>query len=427
MRRALCLLIFVAVVSPPVIETGGEPIGLAAQESQSNVGEDGDLLLEERLGLGPDSKPIKQYEQQLERELGGAFGAGDVAASTAMVQSLGLVDWLGPLAPVALSPFFGVTCLSGLSIWGPDWMTDTAMLRSPGPLQNRSLFCLFLALTVLTSVPRLTKVSKPFAQAVDRLEAYAVIVILLAIKIAESSAGDATPVALIQLGIFSFTLDALLAIMMVVNILVINSVKFFFEFMVWLTPVPLLDAIFEVCNKTVCAVLIAIYAFSPTLATVINLAMLLIAAILLHWIYRRVRFYRAMMLDPVLARVWPRYGRPPRPELIVFPKTTFGPFAAKSRIRLRRAVEGDGWSLREANFLIPEKRYELPAAAQLRIRRGWVMHSVEVSGEDGAPIVLSFSRRYNEQMLTQLAEQLGIGMSDQSYEKTQDELAYEFS
>jgi len=40
--------------------------------------------------------------------------------------------------------------------------------------------------------------------------------------------------------------------------------------MVWLTPIPLVDAIFGVCNKTLSAALMAVYAFSPLLATGIN-------------------------------------------------------------------------------------------------------------------------------------------------------------
>lgn len=423
MRRLVCLLVFIAVISPPSIDWSRVTVGVVAQDSAA-VEQPAVLAPSET--PAPDADPVDQLERQLERELGGEFGAGEVATSTAIVQSLGVADWLGPLAPVALSPFFGVTCMSGLSIWGPDWVADAPMLQRSGPLKNRALFCLFLVLTVLTSVPRLTKVSKPFAQSVDRLEAYSVIVILLAIKLAESTGSSAPPVAMLQLGFLSFTFDALLAIAMVVNILVINSVKFFFEFMVWLTPVPFLDAVFEICNKTLCAVLIAIYAFSPTLALMINLVMFLVAAIVLHWIYRRVRFYRAMILDPVLARVWSRYGQPNRPELIAFAKAPFGPFAAKSRIRLRRATEGGGWLLQEANWLMPEKKQNLPEEAKLTVRRGWVMHSIEISSNDST-MILSFSRRYDEQAIRQLAEQLGIAMSDASFEENQDELAYEFS
>jgi hypothetical protein len=301
-------------------------------------------------------------------------------------------------------------------------VTDNAVLGARGPLQSELLFAVFLALTILTSLPRLTKVSKPFAQAVDRLETYAVIVILLVIKVGASmgTAGD-EQVVLVQLGIVSFSLDTLLAIAMVINILVINSVKFFFEFMVWLTPVPLLDAVFEVCNKTLCAALMAVYAFSPTVATIINLSMLLCAAIVLRWISRRVRFYRSMILDPVIAQLWSGFGTPKRPELIVFPTEDVGPFKAKSRLRLRPTAvpQGDlgkagGWLLEEANWWMPTKSHVLASNDTPLVRCGWVTNSLSVNDSDGVQTLFSFSRRYNAETLEQLVEQLGIRVSDES-------------
>jgi hypothetical protein len=171
----------------------------------------------------------------------------------------------------------------------------------------------------------------------------------------------------------------------------------------------------------------AIYAMSPTLATIINLLMLLAAAIVLRWISRQVRFYRTMILDPVLARVWTRYGRPKRPELIVFPKTDFGPFAAKSRLRLTPA-EGDqeGWNFKEANWWMPAKEHSLPCNPRPRVRRGWIMHSIEVSDDTGNQSILSFSRRYDGETLEGLIEQLRMQVSDETVEETAGELAYEF-
>ena len=257
-------------------------------------------------------------ERQLDES--SAFDSGDIAAASAMVDTIGIVDWLGPLAPLALSPFFGVTCLSGLSLWGPEWVTSNALLGSSGPLKSEMLFFVFLALTVLTSLPRFTKISKPLAQAADQLETYSVIIILLVIKFVASmeaaDGGSTQQVAVVQLGVMSFTVDALLAIAMIINLLIINTVKFFFEFLIWLTPVPFIDAAFEVCNKTVCAALMAIYAYSPTVATIINLVVLLFAAIVFRWIYRRVHFYRTMVLDPLLSKLWRTHGRPPGRELM---------------------------------------------------------------------------------------------------------------
>tara|TARA_R110002049_G_scaffold27321_2_gene94156 strand:- start:324522 stop:325880 length:1359 start_codon:yes stop_codon:yes gene_type:complete len=370
--------------------------------------------------------------RQIEERLEGDFGVAEIAATNGWIEQLNIVDWLGPLAPVAMSPFFAVTCLSGLALWGPEAITDNALLGSSGPLKSETLFFILLVLTVLTSLPRLTKVSKPFAQAVDRLETYAVIVILLAIKVIssmEASADEPTQIAMVQLGVFSFTVDTLLAIAMVINILVINSVKFFFEFLVWLTPVPFLDAVFEVCNKSLCALLMAVYAFNPAIATLLNLAILIVAALMLRWISRRVRFYRTMILDPVIARLWTAFGEPKKPELIVFPKTELGPFQPKSRLRLVRSGDGeDGWHLEEANWWMPAKRHMLIATDKPTVRRGWVMHTIEAQTTDG-PCLLTFSRRY-DRSLSGMAERLGLeltGETEATKPESHDRMTYEFS
>jgi hypothetical protein len=368
----------------------------------------------------PTSGPItaEKIEKQLEED----FDVSDIAASSAWAESLGIADWLGPLAPVALSPFFGVMCLSGLAIWGPQWVSDNALLGESGPLQSETIFLIFVGLTLLTSLPRLTKVSKPFAQAVDRLETYAVIVILLVLKLISSveSSGE-TEVAIVQLGVFSFTFESLLSIAMIVNIMIVNSVKFFFEFLIWLTPIPFIDAIFEVCNKTVCATLMAIYAFSPTVATVINFVILLVAAILFRWISRRVRFFRTMVLDPVLSQLWSGYRQPTNQELTVFSKQDLGPFQEKSRLKLTRDGE-DGWKLEEANWWMPAKQHKLDRSINPIVRRGWVMNRIEAGD-----IVLIFSRRYDADTLKRLVEDLGMEFDSTESSAEQENLSREFA
>ncbi|MCR9211416.1 MAG: hypothetical protein NXI28_24595, partial [bacterium] len=284
-------LAMLLIIGLAVQATGQSDRAEAASDETAEM--ESDALSRTRSAVDADDVP---------KALEGEFDTRDIAAATAWADQLHLADWLGPLAPLALSPFFGVACLSGLSLWGPDWITDNALLGSAGPLRSVPLFAVFSVLAVLTSVPRLSKVSKPFAQAMDQLEAYSVIVILLAIKITASMTADSVGTDEAQLaaeampvytaGIFSFTANALLLVAMTVNMLVINSVKFFFEFLVWLTPFPTVDAIFEVCNKSLCAALMAVYALSPTLATVFNFAILFVAALIFRWAARRVKFYR---------------------------------------------------------------------------------------------------------------------------------------
>lgn len=403
MRPLIALVLFIALVSPPVFHVSAGPQDIPQPPSGP---------------LSPD---------RIEEKLDGPIDARDIAAASGWATSSGIVDWLGPLAPLALSPFFGVTCLSGLALWGPDWATDNAVLGVAGPLRNETLFFIFLGLTVLTSVPRLTKVSKPFAQAVDRLETYAVIVILLVIKLVmtANASEDGGPVAMVHFGIVSMTVDTLVAIAMVVNVLVINSVKFFFEFLVWLTPVPFLDAVFEVCNKSLCAGLMAVYAYSPTIATGINLVLLLVAALILRWISRRVRFYRTMVLDPVLATLWSGFGMPKKPELIVFPKNALGPFKPKSRLRLS-GDSSSGWKLSEASWWLPAKDHPLTASSSPKVRQGWVMHTIEFTGDDGTRQQLVFSKRYGATNLSRLLQQLGMD-EDTADDVAQENMAAQFA
>ncbi len=357
--------------------------------------------------FAPDSS-LGINVQQVQDHLEGDFGAADIAATNSWVQTLHLADWLGPLAPVAISPFFGMACLSGMALYGPEWVTNNALLGASGPLQNEWLFVTFLVLTLLTSLPRLSKVSKPFAQAMDQLETYSVIIILLAIKLLAdfgSASQEPTEAMMVQLGVFSMSIDALLMFAMAVNIVVVSTVKFFFEFLVWLTPIPMLDAVFEICNKTLCAALMAVYAFSPTIATIINLVILLGALIVFRWVSRQVRYYRTMLTDPVLAKFWKTYATSHDGSIIVFPVDACGPFSAKSRLRI--CCDDDQWTMQEANWWMPSKQHVVEASdSSATLRRGWVMHTITLPGPDGQH-VFKLSRRYDSH-LDELANQLGI-------------------
>ncbi len=415
MRRFCFFLLAALLIAPPEIH-----FGLLAQDTGLP-----DSSLSPSYELTPDSS------QSLEAKLEGPMSAEQIAGANSWANSIGIADWLGPLAPVALSPFFGVTCLSGLALWGPQWATDNVLLGESSPLQNPTFFFVLLGLTILTSVPRLTKVSKPFAQAVDRLETYAVIIILLAIKITMSMETEGeVEVAVVHLGILSLTADTLLAVAMVINILVINSVKFFFEFLVWLTPVPFLDALFEVCNKSLCAVLMAVYAFSPTLATVINLGILLVAAFLLRWMHRRARFYRRMVLDPLLSRIWPSYAKPKHEQLIVFPVDDMEPFPEKSQLVFKASDQPEGgWELHEANWWMPQQSCQIAPANPPHFKQGWIMNTLTVQqSPDGKPIEFRFSRRYDRKTLETLLAKLGVKMGEEdSVMPTTDDRKAEFA
>ena len=94
--------------------------------------------------------------------------SSDSAKIDRIATSVNWAEWLGPLAPIAISPFFGITILAGISQFGGSWVENSFISNNP-VLSNPAVFWVFLCLTIMTSLPRFTKVSKPAAQAIDCL------------------------------------------------------------------------------------------------------------------------------------------------------------------------------------------------------------------------------------------------------------------
>lgn len=312
------------------------------------------------------------------------------------VHEISASEWLAPMAPIALSPFFGVTCLSGMAIWGADWLPGHhALLKGHTELKNPLVFWTFLLLTVLTSLPRMTKVSKPFAQVVDQVEACSSLVALLVFRFMASTAHDADHVAVVyQMGLFSLSYDLIIAFAMIFNVMIINTVKFFFECLVWITPIPFLDACFEVMNKSACLGLMALYAISPAAAMMLNLCLLAVCLLVYRWVSRRVVFFRTMLLEMLLPTIFPGMQKLTRAELTVFPAARLGPFAPRTRLRLQLCDEG--WLLTQSHWYGKVTSYKITRKATRSVMHsGWMTNQLIFTDAEGALHRLTFSRRYN--------------------------------
>ena len=101
-------------------------------------------------------------------------------------------------------------------------------------------------------------------------------------------------------GIASLPIDVALAIASAINILVINGVKLFCEFVIWLTPIPFVDAIVEATNKSLCVGLMSLDCWSPLIATILNLTLLAICGCIYWWTQRRIVYYLDLIAGPWL-------------------------------------------------------------------------------------------------------------------------------
>jgi len=364
----------------------------------------------------PQAQEVTQLQELIPGDLTtDPLTADDHELVQGLAGTVSAMEWLGPLAPIAISPFFGLACLCGISQYGDGWLPLNAFVSDNPVLQNPAVLWTFVILTVVTSLPRLTKVSKPVGQAIDQLEAWSGIISIIVIRIASATSDPATEatamtaVPVLHCGFFSMSADVLFSIAAIINILVINTIKFFFEVSVWLMPIPFVDAILEAANKSVCAALMAVYAWSPFWATMLNLVIFAACLFAFRWCKRQVTYMRSILFDPIWAMVQKSYGQPKENELTVFPQGELGPFAAREQLQLVDA--GDSWELCKNRLLLPSKSHSIPKADHsLTVERGLIVNKIAIGG-GGEPATLMFTRRFNDH-LDQLAEMLSMQVAE---------------
>lgn len=283
-------------------------------------------------------------------------------------------------------------------------------------LNNGLVFLVFLALSVATSLPKMSTVSKGFAEVTDQLETYAGIISYLVIfYLAGAGQESGTQEVAYTAGVFTFTRDVLLMIAMVINIIVINTVKFFFELLVWISPIPVLDAAFEAANKVVTATLVAVYAFSPYLAMILNVILFLICLTIFNWVRRRVKYYRVIFLGPIIAKLLGRTVSLPSKRikariaavveggellLRVFPARKIHRTKKKEMSYLTAGK--DGLFLVKLRLIRKPKVEKLDTTnAEFAIVTGLLSNTIEIESQEMTkPVKLTFSKIYNKQIDT---------------------------
>jgi len=257
-------------------------------------------------------------------------------------------DWLGPISAIALSPFFGLACLSGIATYGPSVLREhSSLLGITGPMNNPALFWSMAALAIITTLPRWTKFTKPISLAIEKLEAYSAIIILVVMRLTVDFSATSTSIAVLSLnhafpepvleaGFTTLPLDILLALAIALNMIVVNTIKLFIDVLIWITPFPAIDIVLDLIGKSLCAVLLGIYAWSPWLAVVLDLLIFIACAMVFMNVSRRLRYYRDLVLKPILRKVLGSGGdssksNPSRQRCSVFLAKPYRGFPALSR------------------------------------------------------------------------------------------------
>jgi hypothetical protein len=240
------------------------------------------------------------------------------------------------IAPVGINPFVALSAF-GLATYLELWQLPPTLSLLAHPAAWMSMLCLGLLLTF----GRSSKITKPLAELLGSGESLlALIAVALAVVPMFAGTGEsAAPVA--RAGVVQGLLLVSAAALTVSVVLVVRTS---FDILIWLSPFPVVDLLFQIAKLAITAVLVALALFAPIVALVVNLLVVIACLFVLRWSLRATRFGLLLVWDLSLGRLW-ALSALPRVEQ---PLPRIGPLKAF-------VIEGEGLATRQQVTLFFEE------------------------------------------------------------------------
>jgi len=189
-----------------------------------------------------------------------------------------LIAQLAHLLPMGINPYATVFFTSILSKMG---MHNEFVATNPF-FDNWLILILFGALflftTLVGTVFKTNKATAVIGLADNYLSNHAAILINVIVMIAPAFFVNEGEAVLQEAGVISFGIQTLLVLIVSVYfLLVVTTVRFFIDILIFLTPIPLIDSILEIVKVVVTILFIGVSIFYPTVSVVISVLVFIIA------------------------------------------------------------------------------------------------------------------------------------------------------
>jgi hypothetical protein len=290
--------------------------------------------------------------------LAGAAAAANTTAEQMMGRSADAVDQFQGLlttaamvGPVGINPFLGLGGL-GIAGWTGAWTPPATV----GFIAHPGFWISALVLGAVIKFGRSFKLTKPIAEALGTGESVVgvAVVAVAGLAILQESGVVRVEQSSVILASLLFTIVASTATLLVI-------VRTAFDILVWLSPFPFVDLLFQALKAAATAVLLLMAVFAPGAAVVLNLLLIIAAALVVRWAVRTTVFGVTIAAD--LAFGWLR----DRLELPRSPSGDLGPFVAftvevegaPKRQRGHLTVTGGEWQLTTGKSLPLGRTVEL--------------------------------------------------------------------
>lgn len=219
----------------------------------------------------------------------------------ALYHNLDVIETFSFAAPMALSPFWTLFITALVSTLG----IETTPFASNPLLNNNIVLVLSFVMVLVTTLPSMTKVSKPIALAAKFLEDQASYFIFVLLMLAQNMAQPENQMqqGLITFGIFDMPFLTLLLIGLVIPyFMVVMTVRYFLEILIFLSPLPLLDGLFELAQKGGTLFLIFLFFVFPWLGFALSILIFFISFLFFKRAVKTTNFFEYIYIQPILFR-----------------------------------------------------------------------------------------------------------------------------
>lgn len=202
--------------------------------------------------------------------------AGLAAASAAAAATAGsdagsprIAELAALLAPLGISPFLALAAAGFAANGG--WLDLPAGVQL---LAQPAVFWTLLAVGGLLELGKSSKLTRPLAEGIGTSESLVAVVAAFLLFAAEATDGAAPVQEASTLGAVAWGGVA------VATVSVILALRVLFDVLIWLSPIPFIDAAFELAKTALTFGLVALAAWAPV-AAMVTFAVVLVAAVLL--------------------------------------------------------------------------------------------------------------------------------------------------
>lgn len=234
-----------------------------------------------------------------------------------------LLEVFGPLPAIASTPFLGLAVLTGTALLVDEPVFAKSELRLLQQIRQNSLvhqakqyvnwwvFGTFALLAGLTWLVNSGKIRGAFGKFVRIAEDITVGLIYLMIGADALAPNGLTAssselhASIVQAGLFSGfeSSTAILILAALISLVTMMLTRLALDVLIWLSPVPFIDLLFETCKVVFSLAFLAIYfLLSPLVAAILGIVLLVPCIILLPWAIRLLRFGYRIVICPILAQ-----------------------------------------------------------------------------------------------------------------------------